>query len=430
VSIWGRLKRAIQSRQAAEGDPPATDAELGQAPPEAPVGAPPEPSTQDDIETQFSALAQSAAPDDALALTMFEELSRKGFEARALDIGVRILETHPGLAGFRLRLGHSFTARGDDARARRTLEPLLAVSTPPIEAVASLAEIAERAGDAKQAATLYERVLALDVAYPNAQERLERLREASAGSAPMAGVTLMASGATAGGKYQIIRELGRGGAGTVFAAEDTSLKRRVALKIYHRRTGRELDRLRHEARLPAKIEHPGVIRIFDLDEKIGAIAMEWAFAGSLKARVARGDWSADQLCGCLKSVAQTLITLHEEGIIHRDIKPSNILLRTATEPVLTDFGLALGIGDEPERIGDVGEGTVGFMPPEQRMGARAAIAADTYALAATAMELFRSGKVGMPDPLQLALGHALAEDAAARPSMRDLASAFGSTPNN
>jgi serine/threonine-protein kinase len=225
----------------------------------------------------------------------------------------------------------------------------------------------------------------------------------------------MAEGVLARGRYRVLSELGRGGAGTVFLVEDVSLGRRCALKVYHRRGRGERVRLMSEARSAARFEHLGVVRVFDVDETLGAIAME-LLPGSIRAEHRRGGLAAARVASWLRSVAEVLEHIHAAGVVHRDLKPSNLLLRGDDRVVLTDFGLACEVGAVPSAA-EAGEGTLAYMPLEQRAGAAASPSMDLHALGVAARELLAA--VAGPLPAQLL---ALAADCErARPEDRPTA---------
>ena len=236
------------------------------------------------------------------------------------------------------------------------------------------------------------------------------------------GATLMSSGALMGERFRVIRELGRGGAGTVFLAEDLKLKRRVALKLYHRRGTDEQARLVHEAQVAAQFEHAGVIRILDVDLELGAIVMECVHGGSLKSMIARGESNLAQCRKTLLSVCVTLEHIHGKGWVHRDIKPSNILLRRTGEPVITDFGIARKEGDSQAAQGTIGEGSMGFMSPEQALPGEILRSADVFSLGASAAQLFRSIDEELPAELAEPFGRAMAQEASERVELPELAS--------
>jgi serine/threonine protein kinase len=203
---------------------------------------------------------------------------------------------------------------------------------------------------------------------------------------PPAGATLLLDGALTRGRYRIEGELGRGGAGIVFAARDTALGRPIALKVYHRRGASERSRLRVEATTPAAMEHPGVIRVLDLDLTLSAIAMERIDAGSVRTRLRLGRVPVATALEWFRTAVDALSHVHARGVVHRDIKPSNLLLRRDDRVVLADFGLAARVGDAAQPW--KGEGTLQYMPPEQRAALPAVPSADVYAVGATMTEVF------------------------------------------
>jgi serine/threonine-protein kinase len=328
----------------------------------------------------------AVAPHDGTAVEAFEELARTLGESAAIAHARRALAAAP-LPGLRVRVARVLDARGDDDAVESLLSHM--PEGPEIgealllEAWMRRAEVAERRGDADAARSLYERVLARDVTYPRARERVAQLRAGLAAGPRDGGATVMAEGALTRGRYRVVRELGRGGAGTVFLAEDVSLGRQVALKVYHRRGRADRERLIHEARMPAELEHPGVVRILDVDLELFAIAME-VTEGSVK-DAARGGLSPERALGWARSIASTLGWLHARGVVHRDLKPSNFLLRRGDRVVLTDFGLATRLG--ASSAGPAGEGTSGYMPPEQRRGEPATAAMDVHALGVSLDEM-------------------------------------------
>jgi len=226
-------------------------------------------------------------------------------------------------------------------------------------------------------------------------------------------------------RYRVEAEVGRGGAGTVFVAVDLRLGRRVALKVYHRRGGILDPRLRAEAATAAGLEHPGVVRILDLDEALGAIAMEWIEGGALRARIAAADATVAEACRWAASAAEALAFVHARGVVHRDLKPSNILLRGDGRAVLTDFGLALPVGQEPATAGIVGQGTLRYMPPEQRDGRPADPASDVYALGVTLGELWAAVGEGVPEKARELTASCTRSDPTARPRLEDLLDGLG-----
>lgn len=400
---------------------------IGKAPPEAEEPAPvpeelvaleEETRPPDDPELRLERLAEgpSASLDAATVLELVERLRGQGREARALDLARRIVAHHPDARPVHQRVAEMLTSRGDDAGALRLLVRFTEDTTAPLDLLMLAAEIHEREGLPDRALALYERIVARDLDYPRARARVRRLREGAERAADL-GATLMADGALTRGRYRVERELGRGGAGTVFLAEDLQLARRVALKVYHRRGRAERERLLVEARVPARFEHPGVVRIFDLEESLAAIVMERVRGGAVRGQIQKGAIPLHRALRWFETAADALEHVHQRGVVHRDFKPSNMLLRDDDRAVLTDFGLACAVGDAP---GQAGEGTRQYMPAEQRRGALAHPAMDVYAFGVSLGEVMAHCPDATPAGVLALVEACCAESAEARPTAADV----------
>jgi hypothetical protein len=199
------------------------------------------------------------------------------------------------------------------------------------------------------------------------------------------------------GRYRILRKLGAGGMGAVYLAEDTKLRRQVALKVPHFTSdtrGPVLERFRREARLAAGIDHPNLCAVYDVDEIDGIhfFTMEFVEGTLLSDQIVDGrPWPERSAVGLVRRVALAVGELHRRGIVHRDLKPANVMVRTSGEPVLMDFGLACALASESQRLTGTGEvlGTLAYMPLEQLEGDRQRLgpASDVYSLGMILYEL-------------------------------------------
>ena len=135
------------------------------------------------------------------------------------------------------------------------------------------------------------------------------------------------------GPYRVLEELGRGGMGVVYAAEDTRLGREVALKAlppeFNDDSGRR-ERLRREARAVAALSHPSIATIYALEEHDGSLYMvsELVRGQTLRDELGSGPLSKPRLVSTLIAIADGLAAAHERGIVHRDLKPENVVRRT------------------------------------------------------------------------------------------------------
>lgn len=136
------------------------------------------------------------------------------------------------------------------------------------------------------------------------------------------------------GRYRILGELGRGGMGRVFLAEDPSLHRRVALKMLPWRLGydpKRLARFRREAKILASLSHPNIATVFSLEQvdDVPFLTMEWVPGEGMASRLARLDAGGLHPSDVLRIASQIISALeaaHDRGIIHRDLKPANVIL--------------------------------------------------------------------------------------------------------
>ena len=197
------------------------------------------------------------------------------------------------------------------------------------------------------------------------------------------------------GDYELLEEVGRGGQGVVFRAWQKSLNRTVAVKIIgigQLTTNAHLKRLRWEAEAAAKLNHPGIVPVYEVGERDGTyyFSMRFVEGDCLDEVVSRGSMSVQQAAELIAKVARTVHYAHEHGILHRDIKPGNILLDANGEPHLTDFGLARLVEHGSTVTGSMEVmGTPSHMAPEQAVGNNAGVsrATDVYGLGAVLYEL-------------------------------------------
>ena len=245
---------------------------------------------------------------------------------------------------------------------------------------------------------------------------IEELGEGESGrEAPCATTAHPSSGLQQVGEYRILHEIGRGGMGIVYEAEQESLGRHVAIKVlpFHSLLGaKHLERFQQEARAAARLSHPNIVPVFGVGEHLGLhyFVMQYIAGQGLDAALdeirrlrkegmeaSQGDTSSGlgpggrhrrhhNIARIARDAALALDHAHREGILHRDVKPSNLLLDSTGHVWLADFGLAKSEGsDDLTRSGDF-VGTFRYMAPERFKG-WSDPRSDVYSLGLTLYEL-------------------------------------------
>lgn len=332
-------------------------------------------------------------PHDFERLDEAERAERAGDMIAAAAALRAFLEDHPGDARVRLRFARALVAAGERAAARVALVAFEVVP-PPAELAANvhraLATLDELEGAVAAAIDRWERVLAYDIDDPEARTRLRALRPHAPAAAAGAAETLVSPEGLETLRFRLRRELGRGATAVVYLATDETLGVDVALKVLHPQlaSAAHADARRRffaEGRLAAALRHPGVVAIYDVDERARVLAMEHVAGGTLRARLAGAPPTSDELAATAASLLDTLAYVHARGIAHGDLKPSNLLLRAPGDVVLADFGAA-SLRDDAPASGDGPAGTPQYLSPERLRGARPSPASDLYAVGAVLWE--------------------------------------------
>jgi predicted Ser/Thr protein kinase len=197
------------------------------------------------------------------------------------------------------------------------------------------------------------------------------------------------------GDYELLEEIGRGGMGVVYRARQRSLDRLVAVKMIQPRRlsqPQSVERFYREARAAANLQHPNIVRIYEVGEHEGQhyFSMDYVAGQSLAQAAHEKTLDPARAARYIQKVAAAIDFAHGHGIVHRALKPSNILVDEGDEPRITDFGLAKRFSEDDElsREGQI-VGTLPYMPPEQAEAKRAEVgpASDIYALGATLYRL-------------------------------------------
>lgn len=190
------------------------------------------------------------------------------------------------------------------------------------------------------------------------------------------------------GQYELLEELGRGGMGVVYRARQKGLNRIVALKMALRseaKSAADLARFRSEAEAAARLDHPGIVPVYEAGEQGGQFyfTMKLVDGTSLNQRLADGPLPPREAAALLAPVCRAIHFAHQQGVLHRDLKPANILIDSEGRPHVSDFGLAKRIEmDSDLTLTGAIIGTPSYMAPEQAAGTRGKLgpASDVYSL--------------------------------------------------
>jgi len=290
------------------------------------------------------------------------------------------------------------------------------------------------------------------------QQRIARqISRATAGGRDIVAPAVFAPGDLVEGRFEIVREIGSGGMGTVYEVLKVNGREALALKV-RKRAGAlsEQARLADEARLGLRVVHPNVVRVFEagiLDSGATFLVMELVRGPSLaEARPRFGDPA--RAIPLLQQIAEGLAAIHQHGIVHRDLKPSNVLLapsrgRPGVTAKIADFGIAVDVA--PERLAEDTlswdaaavarghgasiavepgvRGTLAYVAPEIAAGAKGATpAADLYSFGVLASEVLRLPRStsDVPPAIAAIVTRCLAQDPLERPSAREVTETLSS----
>src|SRR5918998_7359 len=216
------------------------------------------------------------------------------------------------------------------------------------------------------------------------------------------------------GRYEILRELGRGGMALVYLARQTDLDRFVALKelgAFHASDASFAQRFLRESRVAGSLSHPNIVTVHDYFEHDGTpyIAMEFVERGSLRPYI--GEMTLAQMGGVLEGLLAGLANAEQNGIVHRDLKPENLMVTSDGRVKIADFGIAkattkMQTGAFLTATGTT-VGTPTYMAPEQAMAQEVGPWTDLYSVGCMAFEMF-TGKVPFHDsdaPMAILLRH-------------------------
>jgi len=290
------------------------------------------------------------------------------------------------------------------------------VAAQSVDLFYKLARVLEDNGDVREALDLYERILAFDIGYEDADKRLETVRQRvqmeQKGEASQAR-------RSSDQRYKIVGELGRGGMGIVYKAVDTVLDREVAYKVLPeqlKQNAKALENFLREAKSAAALNHPNIVTVYDAGEQSGQyyIAMEYVDGTTLKEIVKRkGIIKPRGVLHVLAQMCEALEFAHAKGIVHRDIKSANTMWTRDKKAKIMDFGLAKAI-EEVRNHTTMVSGTPFYMSPEQTLGKNIDHRTDIYSLGVSIFEMstgrvpFREGNVPYhhvhtppPDPCEV-----------------------------
>ena len=200
------------------------------------------------------------------------------------------------------------------------------------------------------------------------------------------------------GHYKILEQLGKGGMGVVFLADDLNLGRKVALKFLpdiFTSDSERMARFEREAKLLASLNHPNIAAIYGLEKADGKrfLVLEYVEGETLQARISKRPLPVEEALAICRQIAEALEAAHEKGIIHRDLKPANVMIAEGDKAKILDFGLAKALADEIQSVDSsqsptiteamtrpgVVLGTAAYMSPEQAKGKSVDKRADIWA---------------------------------------------------
>jgi serine/threonine protein kinase len=214
------------------------------------------------------------------------------------------------------------------------------------------------------------------------------------------------------GRYEILREIGRGGMATVYLARQTDLNRHVALKelsVAHLAAPSAVERFLRESQTAGRLNHPNIVTLHDYFEDRGTpyISMEYMPRGSLRPFVA--DMTLAQVAGVFEGILAGLAHAETFHIVHRDLKPENVLLTTSGSVKIADFGIAKGVDNVSPSLTATGMtmGTPSYMAPEQALARDIGPWTDLYSAGVMAYEML-AGRLpfdGVDTPVAILMRH-------------------------
>ncbi|MGE5236105.1 MAG: protein kinase domain-containing protein [Acidobacteriota bacterium] len=227
-------------------------------------------------------------------------------------------------------------------------------------------------------------------------------------TAPIGEVDEVELGHALPARWRVARLLGRGGQADVWLAWDAELAEWVAVKVFHRVLSPSArERLRREVRLGRQLQHPNLVKIFELIDATDrlAVVMEWIPEGSVAQKLATSQLPVEEVVRIADEALAALECLHQHQVVHRDVKPSNLLVDTDGRIRLADLGLVRRLDEQRDLTRTaLAVGTPLYMSPEQIRGQRGVPASDLYSMGATLYELL-TARPPFVAPSELEVAH-------------------------